>query len=85
MSIAYTYASGTVSLTLAKNIPTGLSLPMAFCSMGRSVVVIREERFRLKYWATGDLGWAKFPPPLGGGGREELPMDLIVGVVIVGI
>jgi len=39
-----------------KNIPAGDSRPIAFCSCGRSLVVIREERWRLKYWAIGDLG-----------------------------
>jgi len=48
-----------VSLTLVKNIPVGDSKPIAFCSMGKSFVLIIVERLRLMYWAIaiGDLGW----------------------------
>jgi len=50
------YASGTVSLTHVKNIPVGERRPMALVSWGRSLVVMREERLRLKYWVRGDFG-----------------------------
>lgn len=65
----YTYARGTVSLTHAKNIPVGDSMPIAFFSMGRSFVVIFDERFLVKCcWRDRyeDGEWGNGPSPMGG-------------------
>lgn len=42
-----------MSLTLVKKKPMGDIIPMAFCSMGRSLVEILDWRL-VKYWTKGD-------------------------------
>jgi hypothetical protein len=43
-------------------------MPIAFFSMGRSFVVIFEERFLVKCWTDmyEDGEWGNEPPPMGG-------------------
>lgn len=41
-----------------KKKPMGEIMPMAFCSMGKSLVDILDVGRRVKYWMRGDL-WAE--------------------------
>ena len=47
-----------MSLTDVKKKPMGEMMPMAFCSMGKSLVDILDVWRRVKYWIRGDW-WAE--------------------------